>query len=430
MCDTLCLFGDGGAVFAKNSDRPVREPQVVERAPSRPTGGVVRTQYLELPDSGAQATVLSRPTWLWGAEHGVNAKRVAIGNEKIWSVDDPRRAPPALIGMDLVRLALEQAYDATHAVDIVTSLLERYGQGGIADAADDEPYWSSFLVVDPNRGWIVETSDRTWVAAPIPPRGGAISNRLCLRHEWTRSSPDVAPGADFDTWRPEGESTGHADRRLAASRAFVDGACGDAPAFSPLRRADLDVAAVAAHLRDHGTGPWGAPCGDPGPAVATGAAARKAPVAPPTTVEPDGTGVTVCMHIRGYQATSASMVAELPADPAAPTRAWAALGSPCASVYVPVLVPDHVPAVLGDPATWTRFAAVRDAVEADASRLDAVRGVLAPVEDRLWAAAFDAGRDQAQWERLTAEATVAVRTALDDLDALGVTATGADLRRR
>ena len=72
MCDTLCILGERGTLFAKNSDRPVSEAQVVEAHHRRPPGAIVRTQYLEMRDEGAVATMLSRPAWLWGAEHGVN----------------------------------------------------------------------------------------------------------------------------------------------------------------------------------------------------------------------------------------------------------------------------------------------------------------------------------------------------------------------
>ncbi len=94
MCDTLCLLGDGVTLFAKNSDRPRSEPQIVGSFSRRPAGPGLRTQYLEIPDAGALSTILSRPTWLWGAEHGMNEHRVAIGNEMIFTADDPRRPPP------------------------------------------------------------------------------------------------------------------------------------------------------------------------------------------------------------------------------------------------------------------------------------------------------------------------------------------------
>src|SRR4051812_44717286 len=110
MCDTFCVRLADRMLFAKNSDRPANEAQVVESHPARPSG-TVELQYLTLSDPGAAAAIVSRPTWLRGAEHGVNEHRVAIGNEKIWTVDDPRGQPPALLGMDLVALVLDRARD-------------------------------------------------------------------------------------------------------------------------------------------------------------------------------------------------------------------------------------------------------------------------------------------------------------------------------
>ena len=270
MCDTLCVLGDDATLFAKNSDRPVTEPQVVEAHGRRTGGGRLHTQYLELPDAGAAATMLSRPTWLWGAEHGVNEHGVAIGNEMVNTVDDPRHAPPALIGMDLVRLGLERAASADEALEVMTTLLERHGQGGVGDAVNDLAYWSSFLVADPHAAWVLETSGRAWAARPVE-GGDAISNRLTLRCDWTRASSDVTRGTDLDTWRDPATPTGFAAGRVAASRAFVQRRLRRRRRPASAARSARRRAAVA-HLRDHGTGPWGAP----------GATGRRAP-RPPTS---------------------------------------------------------------------------------------------------------------------------------------------------
>src|SRR5262245_24576469 len=101
MCDTLCVRTASGMVFAKNSDRPPGEEQVWLRHARRPGGGRLDTQYLRIPDSGAHAFAGSHPAWLWGAEHGVNEHGVAIGNERVWTIDDPRVQQAGLIGMDL-----------------------------------------------------------------------------------------------------------------------------------------------------------------------------------------------------------------------------------------------------------------------------------------------------------------------------------------
>ncbi len=90
----------------------------------------------------------------------------------------------------------------------------------------------------------------------------------------------------------------------------------------------------------------------------------------PQTAFLDGRGVTICMHVRGFQATTSSMVADLPDDPERPARVWAALASPCASVYVPFVVPPlsypgpaPLPHVLSDEMSATRFSALRQEVE-------------------------------------------------------------------
>lgn len=327
MCDTLAVVGRDRTWFAKNSDRPVGEVQVVEAHPRRPAGGRLRTQYLEIADEGAAALVGSRPEWLWGFEHGVNEHGVAVGNEKVWTRDDPSEAPPALIGMDLVRLGLERGRTAAQAIDVMTSLLERHGQGGVAELATGEAYFSSFLVADPTSAWVLETSGRDWAAREVED-GAAISNRISL--------------AEFDDRRHPDAPTGHADARLAATRACV--ATG---------ASSLTPAGLARVMRDHGSDPF-----------------------PPPDADPEtGRGVTVCMHVREYMATAASMICELSADPAVPARAWAALGSPCVSVYIPIL-PGTFPSVLSKPDTWRRFDDLRRRVEENPA-------VLAPVRARF-----------------------------------------------
>jgi hypothetical protein len=150
----------------------------------------------------------------------MNEHRVAIGNEKVWTVDDPHSVPPALLGMDLVRLGLERARGADEAFDVITTLLAEHGQGGSGEPGGHEPYWSSFLIADPRGAWVLETSARTWAARPLE-HGGSISNRISLGTDWTRASRNVGAGVDFDQWRPQTMSTGHADKRLAATGTCV-----------------------------------------------------------------------------------------------------------------------------------------------------------------------------------------------------------------
>ncbi|HLH27993.1 MAG TPA: hypothetical protein VKW77_03705 [Acidimicrobiales bacterium] len=402
MCDTLCVLGREGAVFGKNSDRPAAELQLPAVVGPRPGGGRLRTQYLEIEDAGAARALLSQPDWLWGAEHGVNEHALAVGNEKVDTrqpgAADGRTAGSrgaALIGMDLVRLALERAGSAEAALEVVVGLLERHGQGGVCDRTFDQAYDSSFLLADPASAWVLETAGRTWAARPVGPGGtAAISNRLTIGDDWARASPDVPAGADFDAWRDPAVDTAYADGRLAASRAFLASlpAGGERPGASDRARR------VVAHLRDHGTGPWG----DPGGPGAGGRGTRPPP--PPAETGADGRGITVCMHVGGVMATTASMVAALPRPGTGPLRAWLAVGSPCVSVYVPVLGPPHAGQVGADARLFRDAAELRSRVESDGSELDRIRATLDPLEGELWDEADAAVERPDRWDRLHAEA--------------------------
>ncbi|TFG50445.1 MAG: peptidase U34, partial [Anaerolineales bacterium] len=136
MCDTLIaapeVTKDKIGLFAKNSDRPPNEAQVLNWIPARthPAGGKVQCTYIEIPQvNQTHAVLLSRPFWMWGAEMGINQHGLVIGNEAVFS-KVPANKEPALLGMDLLRLGLERAATAAEAVDVIVELLEEYGQGG------------------------------------------------------------------------------------------------------------------------------------------------------------------------------------------------------------------------------------------------------------------------------------------------------------
>ena len=300
MCDCLVALppatADGTTLFAKNSDRPPDEPQVLERFEPGRRAEPIRATHITV-DAGDGETiglVGSRPWWMWGLEHGVNEAGVAIGNETIYTTEDPRPYPPALTGMDLVRLGLERGASAAAAVGVMTDLLERYGQGGTGHVGKERPYWSSFLVADAGEAWVVETSARTWAAEQVRATR-AISNRTTIA------------AFDAEHRHPRQPVETLVDPRLRASQAVL--------AEPPVTVADL-----RSHLRSHvgGTDGW-----------------------------------TVCMHVDGVEATTAAVVAELgAAGPPRPSRFL--LGSPCTSVFVPLFV--HRP--LGMPVGWERLAAL------------------------------------------------------------------------
>ncbi|MCU1399163.1 MAG: dipeptidase [Acidimicrobiales bacterium] len=282
MCDSLVALAPstarGVTLFAKNSDRPPGEVQDIEWSPSR-TEASTRVTHITVDglDTPTVRAVISRPRWCWGAEHGVNEAGVAIGNHSIYTTLDPRPFPPALIGMDLVRLGLERAVTASNAVEVMTGLLERHGQGGtghdVALIGKERPYWSSFLVADPVEAWMLETSGSNWEVARVD-RVASMSNRTSI------------PAFDAAHRHPGQPVERLIDPRLRASRAVL----ADRP---------VTFEALAAHLRSHDS-----------------------------CVEP---GWSVCMHVGTDEVTTASMIAEMPID--RPPTAWMLTGSPCENDY-------------------------------------------------------------------------------------------------
>jgi hypothetical protein len=137
----------------------------------------------------------------------------------------------------------------------------------------------------------------------------------------------------------------------------------------------------------------------------------------------DGTGVTLCMHIRDFEATTASMVVELPVEKQSTgaARVWVALGNPCASVFVPVLAPSPavpqapVPDALAREETARRFAALSRASEANAAVLRNVRAVLDEVESALWDEADTLDANPVRWREFASSAERRVLAALDTL---------------
>lgn len=126
--------------------------------------------------------ILSKPTWMFGAEMGSNDAGVCIGNEAVWSnYKSDESLNKRLLGMDLVRLGLERSSSAKDALDVMTSLLEKYGQGGPCSQTDETfSYFNSFIIADPKEAFVLETVDRLWAAERITSGHRNISNSYSI----------------------------------------------------------------------------------------------------------------------------------------------------------------------------------------------------------------------------------------------------------
>lgn len=194
MCDTLIATklatADGVAVFGKNSDRPPNEGQHLAYFPaaSHAAGSKVRCTYIDIPQTQkTHAVLLSKPFWMWGAEMGVNEHGLVIGNEAVYS-KIPANKEPALLGMDMLRAALERAITPREAVQVIIDLLEEFGQGGNCASHGNEMYYhNSFLIANADDAWVLETVDKQWAARQIKDVY-TISNCLTIGNQYDHSS--------------------------------------------------------------------------------------------------------------------------------------------------------------------------------------------------------------------------------------------------
>ncbi|KAF5271317.1 hypothetical protein FQA39_LY08115 [Lamprigera yunnana] len=213
-CDTFVVLPPltrHGVVFGKNCDRPRGEVQEVVYFPANETSSTIKCTYIEVESGGpTKAVILSKPSWIWGAEMGANECGVVIGCEATWSKgndEDHDMTVKRLLGMDLLRLGLERSSSALEALEVITELLEKYGQGGNCSITElDLFYHTSFLIVDTTCAWVLETSGKLWVAQQITSGYRNISNLLTITTNIDKKSDNILEYAkENGLWDGNGE---------------------------------------------------------------------------------------------------------------------------------------------------------------------------------------------------------------------------------
>lgn len=253
----VSLTGDQ-VLFAKNSDRDPNECQVIEWHPAaeHDPGSTVRCTWIAIDQvQHTNAIMISRPWWMWGAEIGANEHGVVIGNEAVFTKGLGRRArgePEGLLGMDMLRLALERSRTAEQAVATIVGLLERHGQYG--PCSHDHPglrYDNSFLVADGSGAVVLETAGRAHATEEVAGPARSISNGLTIA----------------------GFAATHADplrgrvARCAERRALTEARSSRAREVTDLFEALRDHGGGAAPRYSLLSGALGAPCAHPGGAL-------------------------------------------------------------------------------------------------------------------------------------------------------------------
>ena len=248
-CDTWVALGNATArgitLFAKNSDRPLfdSQPLLLHPRASWPEGAQVDVGRVRIPQVRETfATLGSSPYWCWGYEEGINEFGVAIGNEGVWTkplqemiAAAAEGKAPALgpTGMDLLRLGLERGRTAREALDVITTLVERYGQFGSGTPAGglEGAYDNSFIIADAHEAWILDTAGRQWAAKRVAKGTASISNKLSLTTGWDKASKDLVGYAVAAGWWPREKArafdltAAYADANEAATRAQIRQTC-------------------------------------------------------------------------------------------------------------------------------------------------------------------------------------------------------------
>ena len=356
-CDTMVALGcatqSGRVIFAKNSDRPVTEaqPLTVFEAADHAPGESVRCTYIEIPQAPHTYRVLgSKPYWIWGFEHGMNEKGVAIGNEAVWS-REAEETENGLLGMDLLRLGLERGATAYEALHVITDLLERYGQGGNAAVGMEHRYHNAFLIADSSEAWILDTCNRRWAARRVRDVAG-ISNCYSTETEWDEDSGDIREHAYENGWISRDVPFNFAKAYGAMSLKHRAAH----PRYARLNKllrenlGHITIDTIRAIQRDHFEGEIIAPRWSPA----------------------DGLHVTICMHAMLDTASKTAASAHVELAPGETPVWWNGFGCPCLSVYAPYTVQNELPAAVSsagaqysEDSAWWQFERLQYAIEQD-----------------------------------------------------------------
>lgn len=375
-CDTLAVTArfcaQGSNTMAKNSDRPLGEAQPLIWFPPQDHGDgeMVECTYISIPQAAHTYGVLgSRPYWIWGFEMGVNERGVAIGNEAQGSRDESGEMQTGLLGMDLLRLGLERGATAREAVEVITGLLEQYGQRGNASRLFERRYENSYMVMDPDEIWVLETAGRRWIARQIHTYG-AISNCYSIEREFDLCSGDLERHARENGWLSPGEPFNFA-------KAYTLPAPRQTNSVTRWRRLNQllegggpqSILGIRRMMRDH----------------------YEDSLLKPRFGAAYGTFPTICMHAMTWDACQTTASMQVFYQKGLGPVARHAMSLPCCSVYLPVYLTGWLPACMEaggeqfeETSLWWLLERLAMAVSADYERFaPAVQREAAELEEQL-----------------------------------------------
>ena len=307
MCDTIAvhgsLTGHGKNILMKNSDRPLGECQPLVYFPG---------------ENGKYAVLGSKPYWIHGFEMGANEKGLFIGNEAEGS-RCPAETEEGMLGMDMLRYALEHAASCREAIRVLAGLLDGHGQNANASRLFDRRYENSYILCDKKEVWVMETAGREWAAREIHDYA-AVSNCYTIETDYDLCSENMEKLVREKRWL-------HPSEPVSFAKAYTLPASRQRNALPRRRRmmklltgifdkeGKVGFSDLQTIFRDHSEDEVNAP--------RFGAMT--------------GNNVSVCMHACSWEEaqTAASMYMSYEAETGILRFLWAP-GTPCTSLYLPV----------------------------------------------------------------------------------------------
>jgi hypothetical protein len=377
-CDMVVALAptviDGHTIFGHNCNRPGNEVLSLVQVSGRnfEPGETAATPWMRVPQRGRSHAVLAgQVQGQWGYQHGVNEHNVAIGQTDLLT----RLAPSGtgLTGPDLVRLGLERASSARQATDLLADLISRVGHG-LAPASGqvvDSGLSPAFLIADPKEAYVLASCGSHWALQEISSLR-ALGEVCHLHQDWDRLSHGLASLAIDSGWWPgdgskldfeatmclPGPTSARALRRYGRATLLLE-----------QQRGHHKLGTLRRLLCDHFDG-----C--------------------PDEVDPCGLrhpSPSLCCHGvgRGEPGTAASFLVQLGASPNGGPMVWAAFGTPCTSVYLPVCFEGELPMLYhgpgdgGRPGLHPLLTRLQQSAQADRLEWLQLRQALAGLQDRI-----------------------------------------------
>lgn len=212
----------------------------------------VQLTDVRLPQARQIYTVLgSQPPGEWGFRHGFNEQHVFVGcgawQSKLGEAEGP---VGGLHGPDLVRLALERARSAQNAVDILSELIARHGQGAVGAGARTDHV---FLIADSACAFLMEAAGRHWALQEIG-QARAVCDAALIRQDWQRLSPGLAQHVISEgLWPDDGSKLDFAGRlsALTLDQPFALKRWGRATLLLEQQNGRLEAAVLRRLLTEH-----------------------------------------------------------------------------------------------------------------------------------------------------------------------------------